>query len=65
MEPYNGKYEAIACELVELLSKHGLAVAECKRVLNIVETAYTRAASKTRINADTIQKQITHPNFGN
>lgn len=65
MKPYDGRYEAIACELVEQLSKHGLAVAECKKVLGIVEAAYTRAASKTRINADTIQKQITHPNFGN
>ena len=64
MEPQNEKYKAIACELVEQLSKHGLAVAECKRVLNIVETAYTRAVSETKIDAAAIQQQIKHPSFG-
>lgn len=64
MKPYDGRYEAIACELVEQLSKHGLAVAECKRVLNIVETAYTRAVSETKIDAAAIQQQIKHPSFG-
>lgn len=65
MGPHNEKYKAIACELVEQLSKHGLAVAECKKVLNIVETAYTRAVDHSIINPAAIQEQIKHPNFGN
>ena len=59
------KYKAIACELVEQLSKHGLAVAECKKVLNIVSAAYTRAVDSSVINPAAIQEQIKHPNFGN
>lgn len=63
MNTFDKKYEAIACELVELLSKHGLAVEECKQVLNITESAYVRAANKTIISPADTCKQIMYPHF--
>lgn len=57
MDRWDQKYKAIACELVEQLSKHGLTMKEACFVLDFTKASYNQAANATVLDPALIRKK--------